>query len=351
MLKLKLLKNLIDVYYGRSDRDLDSPIQVRPERCAATNPIKHDDRAFVDSLEALIKKVDENPGNELEKELFSILDKHKNNLTKNSADHLLHKRISAANGYGLDTQIELFNAILTLGSLSFARLSSTYPYLGNVVKILLAGYYFMSRSNYQQMMMIPDGKNYNPELTKNLVIELCERKNITKVPEVILAPGMGFSYHESPVRPKISIGEEALAHLDTEELSALLAHELGHSNASQIYPYHETITALLVLFIYDRSDDYISLFMKMMLGLFIYAMKNVLISHPEERRADQFAQSAVGKLSLASGLRTIQIECLDKKAYPTHVSVTHEFLGRTLEALGLDDAFSSHPSMKKRVSF
>jgi heat shock protein HtpX len=175
-----------------------------------------------------------------------------------------------------------------------------------------------------------------------------------------------FATGRDPQHAAIAATTGLLRHLSTEEVAGVLAHELGHvkNRDTLIMTITATIAGAIsmlanfAIFMPRGGDDrqnplgWIGALAMMILAPLAAMLVQMAISRTREYAADRagaelsghplWLASALGRLNEAS--RTIANEPAQ-----AHPATAHMFIVNPLHGGGMDNLFSTHPSMENRI--
>ena len=200
--------------------------------------------------------------------------------------------------------------------------------------------------------------NDYPELEESLK-KLSEKAGIPKPPLYYIdndTPN-AFATGRSPDHAAVAVTKGLLVKLNTEEVEAVLAHELGHvkNRDTLISTMTATLagglTFLYYIFIFGNNENrnmfsYILLFVMAPLAAAILRMT---ISRSRELEADKTGALLSNPLHLATALEKISS---DVKARPMqgNNAMSTLFIVNPFRADFMTKLFSTHPPMEERVS-
>jgi len=175
-----------------------------------------------------------------------------------------------------------------------------------------------------------------------------------------------FATGRSPQHASICATTGLLRHLNTEEIAGVLAHELGHvrNRDTLIMTITATIAGAISMlanfafFFRGGNDDrqnplgWVGALLVMLLAPLAAMLVQMAISRTREYAADRagaelsghplWLAGALGKLDAAS-------KRIDNEAAEAHPATAHLFIVNPLHGGGMDNLFSTHPSMENRI--
>jgi heat shock protein HtpX len=197
-----------------------------------------------------------------------------------------------------------------------------------------------------------------PELEKSIK-KIAKKANIPQPPLYYINTDTpnAFATGRSPNHAAVAVTKGLLATLDTREVEAVLAHELGHVKnrdtliSTMAATIAGAITWLSYIFFFGNSENR-SIFSFLL--LFILAPMAALILQMTISRSREFAADKIGAmltdpLHLASALEKIHSSV---KTHPIegNSSFSALFIVNPFRADTLARLFSTHPPVEERVS-
>ena len=201
-----------------------------------------------------------------------------------------------------------------------------------------------------------------------IVAQLADRAEIP-MPRVYIVESdqpNAFATGRSPQHASICATTGLLRHLNTEEIAGVLAHELGHvrNRDTLIMTITATIAGAISMlanfafFFRGGNDDrqnplgWVGALLVMLLAPLAAMLVQMAISRTREYAADRagaelsghplWLAGALGKLDEAS-------KRIDNEAAEAHPATAHLFIVNPLHGGGMDNLFSTHPSMENRI--
>jgi len=199
-------------------------------------------------------------------------------------------------------------------------------------------------------------KDY-PELYISL--EKLSKKAAIPVPKLYIvnmdAPN-AFATGRSPDKGAVAVTRGLLSHLNTEEIEAVIAHELGHIKnrdtlvSAMAATISGAMTWLAYLFFFGSSENrnifsYLLLFILAPLAAMLIRMA---ISRSREFSADEFGGKISNPLHLASALEAINA-AVKQKPMKGNNATSHMFIINPFSS-GLAGLFSTHPPVNVRTA-
>jgi heat shock protein HtpX len=201
-----------------------------------------------------------------------------------------------------------------------------------------------------------------------IVAQLADRAEIP-MPRVYIVESdqpNAFATGRSPQHASICATTGLLRHLNTEEIAGVLAHELGHvrNRDTLIMTITATIAGAISMlanfafFFRGGNDDrqnplgWVGVLLVMLLAPLAAMLVQMAISRTREYAADRagaelsghplWLAGALGKLDEAS-------KRIDNEPAEAHPATAHMFIVNPLHGGGMDNLFSTHPSMENRI--
>jgi heat shock protein HtpX len=201
-----------------------------------------------------------------------------------------------------------------------------------------------------------------------IVAQLADRAQIP-MPRVYIVESdqpNAFATGRSPQHASICATTGLLRHLNTEEIAGVLAHELGHvrNRDTLIMTITATIAGAISMlanfafFFRGGNDDrqnplgWVGALLVMLLAPLAAMLVQMAISRTREYAADcagaelsghpLWLAGALGKLDEAS-------KRIDNEPAEAHPATAHMFIVNPLHGGGMDNLFSTHPSMENRI--
>jgi heat shock protein HtpX len=201
-----------------------------------------------------------------------------------------------------------------------------------------------------------------------IVAQLADRAEIP-MPRVYIVESdqpNAFATGRSPQHASICATTGLLRHLNTEEIAGVLAHELGHvrNRDTLIMTITATIAGAISMlanfafFFRGGNDDrqnplgWVGALLVMLLAPLAAMLVQMAISRTREYAADcagaelsghpLWLAGALGKLDEAS-------KRIDNEPAEAHPATAHMFIVNPLHGGGMDNLFSTHPSMENRI--
>lgn len=234
-----------------------------------------------------------------------------------------------------------------------------------IASISNIGMYFFSDSIVLKMQGAQPLDGKYPEVER-IVTDLASREGMP-MPKLYYVPTAipnAFATGRSPAHAAVAVTSGIMEILDTEELRAVLAHELGHVKNRDMLV--STIAACLagaisylaqMAFFFGGSDDEgsnpIVAIIMMILAPFAAMIIQMAISRSREYLADEHSQHLLGNGDkLASALE--KLEGWKQSVPPIQASPSQEATSSLMFAnmfsmQGLSSLFSTHPSTEDRI--
>lgn len=234
-----------------------------------------------------------------------------------------------------------------------------------IASISNIGMYFFSDSIVLKMQGAQSLDGKYPEVER-IVTDLASREGMP-MPKLYYVPTLvpnAFATGRSPAHAAVAVTSGIMEILDTEELRAVLAHELGHvKNRDMLVSTIATCLAGAIsylaqmAFFFGGSDEegsnpLVAIIM-MILAPFAAMIIQMAISRSREYLADEHSQHLLGRGdALASALQ--KLDNWKQSAPPIHASPSQEATSSLMFAnmfsmQGLSSLFSTHPSTQDRI--
>ncbi|NCO51367.1 MAG: zinc metalloprotease HtpX [Deltaproteobacteria bacterium] len=199
-----------------------------------------------------------------------------------------------------------------------------------------------------------------------VVAELCQRNRLP-MPKVYLLPQQApnaFATGRNPEHAVVAATEGILQILSREELSGVMAHELGHVQNRDILigsiaaTFAGAITWLAhmaqwSMFFGGRDDEDsnpLAMIVLMILGPIAAMLVQMAISRSREYIADASGAAYCGNPQfLASALRKLETANRQAPMAQVNEATAHMFIVNPLRGGGLKTLFSTHPPMDERI--
>jgi heat shock protein HtpX len=203
---------------------------------------------------------------------------------------------------------------------------------------------------------------YNAKPLKNKRIEsilenLCKKANIPKPALYLVDMDIpnAFATGRSPKHSAVAVTSGLIENLNDEEIESVIAHEITHIKnrdvllATLAAVFASAITYIAYMFRFsDKREDYLSTLLLIIFAPFIATIIRLAISRTREYAAD-YGSAVITKnpSGLIRALEKISQYAKNKtirgNAATSHLWIVNPFKG------GLEDLFSTHPSVNKRI--
>ena len=201
-----------------------------------------------------------------------------------------------------------------------------------------------------------------------IVAQLADRAGLP-MPRVYIVESdqpNAFATGRDPEHAAICATTGLLRHLSTEEIAGVLGHELGHvrNRDTLIMTITATIAGAIsmlanyALFFRGGSDDrqnplgWVGALLIMILAPLAAMLVQMAISRTREYAADRAGAELSGHpLWLASALGRLEetAKAIANEPAQAHPATAHMFIVNPLHGGGMDNLFSTHPSMENRI--
>lgn len=200
----------------------------------------------------------------------------------------------------------------------------------------------------------------------DVVAELCQRNRLP-MPKVYLLPQQlpnAFATGRNPEHAVVAATEGILHILSREELSGVMAHELGHVQNRDILigsiaaTFAGAITWLAHMAQWsmlfggrdDEDSNPLAMIALMILGPIAAMLVQMAISRSREYLADASGAAYCGNPQyLASALRKLETANRQAPMPKINEATAHMFIVNPLRGGGLKALFSTHPPMAERI--
>lgn len=246
-----------------------------------------------------------------------------------------------------------------------------YQFTGNSTAVIfsvifgavysLIGYFSAAKIALKVNRAKPLSKKDSPEIYK-IVTELTKEANIP-MPSLYVVPDRGanaFATGRSPQKAHVAVTAGILEVLNTDELKAVLAHEISHVKNYDIrlmMVVFACITSLnliidfflrSIIFGDDNRGGFLSYIFISMISSVIGFLVQAAVSRQREYAADLSGAEITHKpKDLANALRKIsgRGSTLSKPSSST----AHLFIANPLKGSKLSNLFSTHPPIEERI--
>jgi heat shock protein HtpX len=241
-----------------------------------------------------------------------------------------------------------------------------YLFVGLAVLMNLVGYFFSDRIALKASRAQPLEESASPELFR-IVRDLSQRAGVP-MPRLYLVPSEqpnAFATGRNPDRAAVAVTEGLLRHLPTEQVRAVLAHEMAHianrdilvtSIAAMVAGAISAIANILQFqFLFGGGDDdenplgFVGALVAMLVAPLAATLVQLGISRQREYLADATAARMLGEgRPLAEALETIErgAQAIPMAVNPATASL---YIGNPLPRMGVSALFSTHPPMQERI--
>jgi heat shock protein HtpX len=200
----------------------------------------------------------------------------------------------------------------------------------------------------------------------DVVAELCQRNRLP-MPKVYLLPQQtpnAFATGRNPEHAVVAATEGILQILSREELSGVMAHELGHVQNRDIligsiaatfagaitWMAHMAQWSMLFGGRDDEDSNPLAMIALMILGPIAAMLVQMAISRSREYIADASGAAYCGNPQfLASALRKLEMANRQAPMPKVNEATAHMFIVNPLRGGGLKALFSTHPPMAERI--
>lgn len=166
-----------------------------------------------------------------------------------------------------------------------------------------------------------------------------------------------FATGRSPKKAAVAVTKGLLSDLDTDEIEAVLAHEISHikNRDTLIQTMAATmagaLTWLSYIFIYgdERNRNAISYIILFVLAPLAAMLIRMAISRNREFLADKTGALASNPLDLANALEKIH-KIAERHPIRGNESTSHLFIVNPFSAKGMSKLFSTHPPVEERIA-
>lgn len=257
--------------------------------------------------------------------------------------------------------------VLAVGQLIGGR-SGLLIALGFAVLMNFGAYWFSDKIVLKMYGAQPVDEAQAPELFR-IVADLAQRAGLP-MPKVYLIPEAApnaFATGRNPEKGAVAVTEGLMRIVNRDELTGVLAHELGHlKNRDTLVMTvaatlagtlsHLSNMAMFGLLGGRSSEDEegggnpLLAFLGVLIAPFAAMLVQMAISRSREFLADEYAANLTGNpMGLASALR--RLEAWKAEVPMTHGSpaTAHLFIVNPFTGGGLMSLFSTHPSTQARV--
>ncbi len=200
----------------------------------------------------------------------------------------------------------------------------------------------------------------------DVVAELCQRNRLP-MPKVYLLPQQtpnAFATGRNPEHAVVAATEGILQILSRQELSGVMAHELGHVQNRDIligsiaatfagaitWMAHMAQWSMLFGGRDDEDSNPLAMIALMILGPIAAMLVQMAISRSREYIADASGAAYCGNPQfLASALRKLEMANRQAPMPKVNEATAHMFIVNPLRGGGLKALFSTHPPMAERI--
>jgi len=232
-----------------------------------------------------------------------------------------------------------------------------------------AAYFFSDKMALAANGAKPVSREEAPELYA-MVEDLTRRSNMP-MPRLYMTPEMqanAFATGRDPQHAAVAVTQGIMKTLSSDELKAVIAHELGHiqnrdiliSSIAAVIASSVGFLANMAMFAPGRSDEensggglgIVGAIAVSLLAPLVGSVIQMAISRSREFEADAWAKRAIGSgMPLANALKRIQLSVTDDPATQLNPAYSSMYIANPFGNVGgnMVRLFSTHPPVEDRI--
>jgi heat shock protein HtpX len=251
----------------------------------------------------------------------------------------------------------------------FGRTGGMMLAFGLALVMNAGSYWFSDRIVLAMYRAQPVTPEQAPDLYA-MVTRLCERANLP-MPALYVVPDPtpnAFATGRDPKHSAVAVNDGLLRLLNSDEVEAVIAHELGHvkHRDTLITTISATMAGAIMMLARmaqyslmfsgyghrdrDRGENPIALLAMVILAPVAAMLLQLAVSRSREYEADRASAQLTGRpLSLAGALRKLET-ANDRQPMNASPATAHMFIVNPLRGQAFASLFSTHPPVAERIA-